>query len=115
MPQLVRLYIRHVVIGFVLAFAFTGGLLALNVGNLWHLVRASDAGLMAVAMLVVANAIVFSGVQFAIAVMGMAEREEGGGPRGNLPAPASGAVLAPAVAEGGGDRSKRADVNFPRA
>ncbi|MFO1174455.1 MAG: hypothetical protein U1E48_04515 [Paracoccaceae bacterium] len=115
MPQLVRLYIRHVVIGFALALVFTGLLLALNVGNLWHLVSATKGGMLAAGMLVVANAIVFSGVQFAIAVMGMAEREDGGGPRGNLPAPVSGALLAPAVAEGGGDRSKRADVNFPRA
>ena len=80
MPELVRLYIRHVAIGFLLALVFTGLLLWLNVGNLWHLVRTSDVGLMAVIMLIVANSVVFSGVQFAYAVMrlGRDDKKDGG-------------------------------------
>ncbi len=110
MPELVRMYIRHVTIGFLLACIFTAALLWLNIGNLWHLVRANDAGPLAVLMLVTFNAIVFSGAQFGIAVMGLAE-DEGGGTR----APAGDAVPATLAAESGGNRSNRAGVNFPRA
>lgn len=73
MPELVRLYIRNVALGFVLALLFTGALLALNVANLWHLVSSTSGGVIAVVMLVVFNTIVFAGVQFGIAVMRMAE------------------------------------------
>lgn len=78
MPELVRLYIRNVIAGFALAVAFVGMLLWLNVGNLWHLISTSDIGYIAVALLVVFNTVVFSGVQFAIAVMRMAEPEDRG-------------------------------------
>jgi hypothetical protein len=76
MPELIRLYIRHVAIGFGIAAAFVAGLLYLNVGNLWHLVSTSDIGVLAVVMMVVFNGIVFSGVQFAFAVMGMAGKDD---------------------------------------
>ncbi|KFE33635.1 hypothetical protein [Thioclava atlantica] len=87
MPELVRLYIKNVFIGFGIALAFVGLLLGLNVGNLWHLVSTSDVGFIAVLLLVVFNTIVFSGVQFAIAVMRMAEDDEdaGGGKRDAIP------------------------------
>ncbi|SIN82357.1 hypothetical protein [Vannielia litorea] len=78
MPKLVSLYIRHVAIGFLLAAFFVVGLLALNVGNLWHLVTHTSAGPLAVFLLFMFNGIVFSGVQFGIAVMRMAEPEDGG-------------------------------------
>lgn len=110
MPRLVRMYIRHVLIGWLLSCLFTAALLWLNVANLWHLVRATDAGVIAVVMLVVFNAIVFSGVQFGIAVMGMAEDE---GKSGGTRAPAGPAV--PVMVESGGNRSSRADTDFPRA
>ncbi len=77
MPQLVRLYIQSVVLGFAISAAFTGGLLWLDVAGLGHLVGASNIGWIAVAMLVVFNGIVFSAVQFAFRIMGMAERDEG--------------------------------------
>ncbi|MGR3363015.1 MAG: hypothetical protein ACU0CY_02435 [Maritimibacter harenae] len=79
MPKLVSMYIRHVLIGFGLAGVFVGLLLWMNVGNLWHLVTHSDVGIMAVAMLFFGNAVVFSGVQFAIAIMRMGDDA---GPRG---------------------------------
>jgi hypothetical protein len=75
MTQLIRLYIRHVAIGFALAALFTGLLLWFNVANLWHLVTHAPGGLLAVALLVVFNGVVFSGVQFGIAVMSLAEDE----------------------------------------
>jgi hypothetical protein len=85
MPKLVRLYLRNVALGFLLAVVFVGLILWLNVGNLWHLVTTSPDGALAVGLLVLFNAIVFSGVQFAIAVMRLAEPEDHGG--GNAHAP----------------------------
>lgn len=76
MPKLIRLYITQVLIGFAIAAAFVGVLLALNVANLWHLISHSDMGILAVAVLWVSNGIVFSGVQFAISVMRMADRDD---------------------------------------
>ena len=76
MPDLVRLYIRHCMVGFALAAAFVGLLFAFNVGNLWHLVSTSDVGLIAGLMLWVANGIVFAGVQFGITIMRMGVQED---------------------------------------
>lgn len=80
MPQLVRLYIQSVFLGFAVSAGFTGALLWTDVAGLGRLVGASDIGLVAVAMLVVFNGIVFSAVQFAFRVMAMAE--VGDGPKG---------------------------------
>lgn len=77
MPKLVRLYIQSIMLGFVISAVFTGGLLWLDVAGLGHLVAASSIGWVAVAMLVVFNGIVFSAVQFAFRVMGMAEDDHG--------------------------------------
>ena len=85
MPKLVRLYIVNCAIGFAIAAAFVGGLIALDVGHLQRLVFGSPQGLLAAAMLVVSNGVVFAAVQFAIAVMRMAEPEDG--PRGGSKRP----------------------------
>ena len=84
MPELVRLYIRQCLVGFALAVVFTGALLWLNVANLGHLVTSSDVGIIAAGMLTLFNGLVFAGVQFAIAIMRMEEREDDE-PRGGLP------------------------------
>lgn len=84
MPELVKLYIRNVVIGFAIAAAFVAMLLYFNVMNLWYLVTHSDAGILAVFILWFMNGIVFAGVQFAWAVMAMAEKNDT--PRGGTPA-----------------------------
>ncbi|WP_372603163.1 hypothetical protein [Actibacterium sp.] len=83
MPQLVRLYIRQILIGFALSAVFVTGLLWLNVANLGHLVSTSNMGLVAALMLFMFNGIVFAGVQFGIAVMRMADHgsDFGGGKR----------------------------------
>ncbi|SIQ45677.1 hypothetical protein SAMN05421641_10835 [Paracoccus thiocyanatus] len=97
MPQLVRLYIVSIAIGFLLALVFTALLLALDVASLRHLVTATRGGWIAVLMLVVFHTILFSGVQFGIRVMLMAR---GGGPRGGLRQrirPHSRPALAPAA------------------
>ncbi len=90
MPSLVRLYIRHCLIGFGLSAVFVGSLFAFDVANLWSLIRNSDIGWIAALMLFMGNGIVFAGVQFGITVMRMGE-EQDRGPRGNAPEP----VLAP--------------------
>lgn len=82
MPRLVRLYLVSIALGLCLSAVFVGLLLWLNVANLGHLVSTSPMGWVAVAMLLVFNTLVFSGVQFAIAIMRMAEPAGGaGGPR----------------------------------
>ena len=73
MPDLVRLYIRQTIYGFVIAAGFVAMLLWANVANLWHLVTHSADGLLAVFLLWVFNGIVFSGVQFGITIMRMGE------------------------------------------
>lgn len=101
MPRLVRFYIRHTAIGFLLAAVFVALLLGFNIGNLWHLVTASDVGGLAVFLLVMFNGIVFSGVQFGIAVMRLGEDRTGG--------PGRGAQLVPiAVRQGADGRPGRA-------
>jgi hypothetical protein len=82
MPKLIRLYITQVLIGFAIAAAFVAVLLWLNVANLWHLVTHSDMGFLAVLVLWVSNGIVFSGVQFAISIMRMADSDDDGGQGG---------------------------------
>jgi hypothetical protein len=79
MPKLVRLYITQTLVGFAVAGIFVALLLTLNVANLWHLVTHTSAGPLAVFLLWMFNGIVFSGVQFGISVMRMAEPEEPGG------------------------------------
>ena len=73
MTKLVRLYLDNIAIGFLLAVIFTAVLIGLNVANLRHLVTSVSAGWLAAAMLVAFHTLLFSGVQFAIAVMRMAE------------------------------------------
>jgi TRAP-type C4-dicarboxylate transport system permease small subunit len=77
MPKLIRLYIVSVAIGFALATAFVGALVWLDVAGLGHLILGSDMGLVAVAMMVVFNGIVFSGAQFGFVIMQMADRDDG--------------------------------------
>jgi hypothetical protein len=81
MPKLVRLYLRSVALGFVVAAGFTGALVWFDVAGIGHLIAGSDIGWIAAAMLVVFNGIVFSAVQFAFSVMGMADDDA---PRGGL-------------------------------
>lgn len=83
MPELVRLYIRQVAIGFAMSAAVVGGILWINLANLGHLVTTSDMGWIAALMLWVFFGIVLAAVQFGIRVMAMAEEEEDGGDSGH--------------------------------
>lgn len=78
MPRLIAFYIRHVLIGFALSAAFVGLLLWLNIANLWHLISTSDVGVLAVFLLFLFNGIVFSGVQFGIAIMALGQSDRAG-------------------------------------
>lgn len=80
MPKLVRLYIVNVAIGFGLSVAFVAALVAFDAFNLQRLILGSEMGWLAALMMVMFNGVVFAGVQFAYAVMSMAERDDG--PRG---------------------------------
>lgn len=83
MPKLIKLYIRNVIIGFAIAAAFVALLLWFNVMNIWYLVTHSDAGVLAVFLLWFMHGLVFAGVQFAWAVMSLAEKPNNG--RGGTP------------------------------
>ncbi|MEX0308173.1 MAG: hypothetical protein AB3N12_12385 [Ruegeria sp.] len=83
MPKLIRLYITQVALGFVISAVFVGVLLAFNVANLRHLITGSEIGLIALLMIWFMNGIVFAGVQFAYAIMSMAEKPQG--PRRGTP------------------------------
>ncbi|CUJ91410.1 hypothetical protein RUE5091_01095 [Ruegeria denitrificans] len=83
MPKLIRLYITQVAWGFVISAMFVGVLLALNVANLRSLITGSDIGVVAILMIWFMNGIVFAGVQFAYAIMSMAEKPKG--PRRGTP------------------------------
>ena len=85
MPKLVRLYIKNVIIGFLIAAAFVAVLIGFDVAGLRHLMLGSPAGWMAIGMMWFANGIVFAGVQFAMAVMAMREKDDT--PRGGTKAP----------------------------
>lgn len=82
MPKLVRLYITHTAIGFVLSAIFVAMLVWFNVAGVGNLILGSDIGWVAAIMLVVMNGVVFAGAQFAIAVMRLAEDDDK--PRGGL-------------------------------
>lgn len=86
MPKLVALYIRSVAIGFALSAAFLAILLWLDVAGLRGLILGSSSGWIAAVMMFMSNGIIFSGVQFGIAVMALAEPPEG--PKGGTKAPA---------------------------
>lgn len=76
MPRLIRLYILQTIIGFVVSAAFVGLLFWFNVANLWHLVTHAPGGWLAAFLLFMFNGIVFSGVQFGISIMRMAESSD---------------------------------------
>lgn len=83
MPKLIRLYIVNVLIGFAISALFLGLVLALDVAGLRHLVLQTPSGWIAGLLFFLSNGIVFAGVQFAIAVMALAEPQDKG-PRGGI-------------------------------
>lgn len=82
MPELVRLYIRSVAVGFGVSAVFTAGLVWFDVVGIGHLILGSDIGWIAALMMVFFNGIIFGAVQFAYRIMGMAEDDGKSGGRG---------------------------------
>ena len=82
MPKLVRLYITNVAIGFGLSAVFLGALLGFDIAGLRHLILETQMGWLAGLMIFMFSGTIFAGVQFGIAVMSMAERDDT--PRGGL-------------------------------
>ncbi|HMO08266.1 MAG TPA: hypothetical protein PKD10_11560 [Paracoccaceae bacterium] len=109
MPQLVRLYIHSVLVGLAAAAAFTAALIAFDVAGIGGLIWRSDMGFVAVAMLVLFNTVVFSGVQFGIRVMAMAEErnEGGGGPGASITEHDARAVPVPVHVNAGPSRRRQ--------
>lgn len=75
-PDLLRLYLRHCAIGFVLSAAFVALILWQDVGALGSLIARSDVGWLAVFLLWYFNGTVFGSVQFAVMVMFQAEKDD---------------------------------------
>ncbi len=84
-PNLIKLYIKSCAIGFVLSAIFVGLLLGFDVMGLGGLVMRSDIGIIAAIMMWVFNGIVFAGVQFGIAIMGMADDDDDDDDKGHRP------------------------------
>ncbi|MFE3835544.1 hypothetical protein [Pseudogemmobacter sonorensis] len=80
MPKLIRLYILSVAIGFAISAGFVAVLLWLDLAGVGRLILGSSLGWVAAIMMVTFFGVMFSGVQFAIRIMMMAEPGEG--PRG---------------------------------
>jgi hypothetical protein len=85
MPELIKLYIVNVLIGFAISALFLGLVLGLNLAGLRHLVLETQSGWIAGLLFFLSNGVVFAGVQFAIAVMNLAEDDTP--PRGGLSIP----------------------------
>lgn len=85
MPELVRLYIRSVFIGFAISAVFVVLLIWQDVMGIGRLILASDVGWIAGLMLIFFNGIIFAAVQFGLRVMMMAEDDDG--PKGGMKLP----------------------------
>jgi hypothetical protein len=99
MPELVRLYLRSVAFGFVIAALFTAGLVWWDVAGVGHLILGSDVGLVAALMMVFFNGIIFGAVQFAFRIMAMAEDDAPSGGTGLRDAGLRDGVLIPIPVE----------------
>lgn len=75
-PNLLRHYLRHCAIGFVLSAVFVALILWQDVGGLGSLIARSDVGWLAVFLLWYFNGTVFGSVQFAVMVMFQAEKDD---------------------------------------
>ena len=104
MPELVRLYIRSVLIGFAVAAVFAAVLIWQDVMGVGRLILGSPQGWIVALMLWVSNGIVFAGVQFGIRVMMMAEDDT---PAGGTRAPVVEPVPLRVVATVPAKRAKR--------
>ena len=87
MPKLIRMYIVQCLLGFAIAGVFVGVLFYYNLGNLWYLVTHTEIGPFAAVLFWLFNGIVFSGVQFGIAVMRLQSDDDDDTPGGGTRVP----------------------------
>ena len=76
MPKLIRLYIQSIAIGVSLAAGFVALMVWMNLAGLGDLILGSRQGWVAAIMMTTFFGVLFSGVQFGIRIMMMAEPEE---------------------------------------
>lgn len=81
MPKHIKFLLRHAFVGGVVAVAFVGALLWMNVANLWHLVTHSPEGPLALIVMTAFFWITFGSVQIGIRIMMMGEDTDRGGGR----------------------------------
>jgi hypothetical protein len=77
MPKLVIFLAKHAALGFAIAAAFVGGLVALDIGHLRTLLAGSDDAWLPASVLTFAMGLTFSSVQMGVAVMLLGEEEPG--------------------------------------
>lgn len=82
MPQLVKVYIQQIAIGFALSALFTATLVFLDVAGLQRLLLGSSDGLLGLFLIFFFNGLVFAGVQFAIRIMRMGDDDDDDDDRG---------------------------------
>ncbi|SMX37394.1 hypothetical protein [Octadecabacter ascidiaceicola] len=75
-PDLIKIYIKSCILGFVLAAVFVGAIMWVDVAGIGGLIMGSDIGIMATLVFWVLNGIVFAGVQFSIVIMTMGENDD---------------------------------------
>jgi hypothetical protein len=68
-PNLMRLYLRHCAVGFVVSAVFVAMLLWYDVARIASLVANSDVGWLAVLLLWLFHGTIFGAVQFAVSIM----------------------------------------------
>ncbi|NDV86079.1 hypothetical protein GTW51_05110 [Aurantimonas aggregata] len=69
MPELLRFLLRNALIGFAAAAFFVSALALADIGRFGTVLRASDIGLLAFALLVYLLGLTFAGVQIGFALM----------------------------------------------
>lgn len=81
-PHLMRLYLRHCLVGFILSAIFVALILWYDVARIGSLVVGSDVGLLAVFLLWFFHGTIFGSVQFAVSIMLNADRDDDDDHRG---------------------------------
>lgn len=76
MPHHIRFILRHAALGFGIAFAFVGMLLAFDVAGLWHLVTHTAEGPIALGVLFILCGITFGSAQVGYKIMTMGDDDD---------------------------------------
>jgi hypothetical protein len=86
MDRLPRFLARHALIGFGIALAFVGALLAFDIGGFRSLAAASPSGWLAAIMLAFSTGVTFASLQMGFAIMLLGrDSDDGGGHRRTVP------------------------------